>query len=113
MRRSLRSPRRTISPVPAGSRSLPRWIAAALLAVAGSAQADYQEDYSRGLAVLKDGNYVEARQRLERALAEQPEAAMRVRLYGQRWEPYLPQHYLGVAAFRMGDCATALAQWNS
>jgi hypothetical protein len=100
--------------VPAGRRSLPRFFAAALLAAAAAgAHADYKDDYSRGLAALKDGNYAEARQRLERALGEQPEAAMRVRLYGQRWEPYLPQHYLGVAAFKMGDCAAALAQWNS
>src|SRR5262249_45420444 len=61
----------------------------------------------------KDGNYAEARAQLQKALSAQPEAALRVRLYGQRWEPYLPQHYLGVAAFKMGDCAAALALWNS
>ena len=83
-----------------------------LLAAAAAAHADYKEDYSRGLVALKDGNYAEARQRLQKALAEQPEAAMRVRLYGQRWEPYLPQHYLGMAEYRMGNCAAALAQWN-
>jgi hypothetical protein len=99
--------------VPAGSHSFARGFAAALLAAASLAHADYKEDYSRGLAALKDGNYAEARQLLQKAAAEQPEAAMRVRLYGQRWEPYLPQHYLGVAAFKQGDCAAALAQWNS
>jgi hypothetical protein len=84
-----------------------------LLGAAGAAHADFKEDYSRGLAALKDGNYAEARAQLQKAMSAQPEAALRVRLYGQRWEPYLPQHYLGVAAFKMGDCAAALALWNS
>lgn len=99
--------------MPAGSSRCARWLAAALLAAAANAHADFKEDYSRGLAALKDGNFAEARQLLQKAMSAQPEAALRVRLYGQRWEPYLPQHYLGVAAFRMGDCAAALALWNT
>jgi len=99
--------------VPAGSAPRLRLIALGLLAAAVGAHADYKEDYSRGLVALKDGNYAEARQRLQKALAEQPEAAMRVRLYGQRWEPYLPQHYLGMAEYRLGNCAAALSQWGS
>jgi hypothetical protein len=99
--------------VPAGSPSV-RWpFALALALAAGGAHADYRESYSRGLAALKDGNNAEARKLFEQALAEQPEPALRVRLYGQRWEAYLPQHYLGAAAFALGDCATALKQWNS
>ena len=97
----------------AGKRAVVRAAAAAFAAACALAHADYKEDYSRGLAALKDGNYAEARQLLQKALSAQPEAALRVRLYGQRWEPYLPQHYLGVAAFRMGDCAAALSAWNS
>src|SRR5262249_4268613 len=100
-------------PVPAGNARRRRWLAAALLAAAGAAHADFKEDYSRGLAALKDDNYAEARQLLQKALSAQPEAALRVRLYGQRWEPYLPQHYLGVAAYKMGDCTAALQLWNS
>src|SRR5262249_26035540 len=34
------------------------------------------------------------------------------RLYGQVYKPYLPQHYLGMVAFKLGDCTTAIAQWN-
>ena len=99
--------------MPAGNAPRLRWIALGLLAATAGARADYKEDYSRGLVALKDGNYAEARQRLQKALAEQPEAAMRVRLYGQRWEPYLPQHYLGMAEYRLGNCAAALSQWGS
>jgi hypothetical protein len=99
--------------VPAGSTLLSRCAAVALLGAAALAHADYKETYSRGLAALKDGNYGEARALFQQALSEQPEPALRVRLYGQRWEPYLPQHYLGLAAYEQGDCATALAQWAS
>lgn len=99
--------------MPAGSDWLRGACALSLLAAAAGAHADYKQTYSRGLAALKDGDYAEARQLFAQALAEESEPAMRVRLYGQRWEPYLPQHYLGLAAFKLGDCATAQAQWSS
>jgi hypothetical protein len=86
-------------------------VAALLLAV--SAAADYKDSYSRGLEAVKDGDWATVRQRMQEAIADNPAAATRVRLYGQRWEPYVPQYYLGLAAFKSGDCAGALAQWRS
>ena len=85
----------------------------ALLAAAVTAHADYKEDYSHGVKAFHDGQYAEARTLIQQALSEHPEPAMRIKLYGMVFEPYLPQHYLGMAAFKLGDCATALAQWNS
>jgi hypothetical protein len=35
-----------------------------------------------------------------------------VRLYGQRYEVYVPQHYAGLAAWRQGDCTGALRYWS-
>lgn len=99
--------------MPAGSRTFASRVALALALLAGAAHADWREAYSRGLAALKDGDNAGARKQLQQALAEQPEPSVRTRLYGQRWEPYLPQYYLGVVAFRDGDCAAALGQWNS
>lgn len=84
---------------------------AALLSAA--AAADYKDSYSRGLEAAKDGDWAAVRQRMQEAIADNPAAAQRVRLYGQRWEPYVPQFYLGLAAFKQGDCAGALAQWRS
>ncbi len=75
--------------------------------------ADYKDSYSRGLEAAKDGDWAAVRQRMQEAVQDNPTAAPRVRLYGQRWEPYVPQFYLGLAAFKQGDCATALAQWRS
>lgn len=88
-------------------------LAAAALCVATLAHADYKDNYALGLKAYNDGDYAKARELMQQALAEHPEPAARIRLYGQRWEPYLPQYYLGMVAFKQGDCATALAQWNA
>lgn len=85
---------------------------AALLA-ASPVLSDYKDSYSRGLEAAKDGDWATVRQRMQEAIQDNPTAAQRVRLYGQRWEPYVPQFYLGLAAFKQGDCATALTQWRS
>lgn len=85
---------------------------AALLA-ASPVLSDYKDSYSRGLEAAKDGDWATVRQRMQEAIQDNPTAAPRVRLYGQRWEPYVPQFYLGLAAFKQGDCVTALAQWRS
>lgn len=84
----------------------------ALIAATPTA-ADYKDSYSRGLEAVKDGDWATVRARMQEAIQDNPTAAPRVRLYGQRWEPYVPQYYLGLAAFKQGDCAAALAQWRS
>jgi hypothetical protein len=98
--------------VRAGKRQ--RWCAvAALIAAAGSAHADYKDSYTHGVQAYKDGKYTEARQLMQQALDEHAEPAAKIRFYGQVFGPYLPQHYAGLAAFKLGDCTAALAQWGS
>ena len=87
-------------------------MAAGLLA-ASIAHADYKDSYARGLKAFRDGNLAEARTLMQQAESEHAEPAVKMRLYGQVYEPYVPQHYLGLIAFKQGDCAGALAQWNS
>jgi len=97
--------------VPAGK---PRaWVAIGALCVATLARADYKDNYALGLKAYNDGDYAKTRELMQQAFAEHAEPAARVRLYGQRWEAYVPQFYLGMVAFKQGDCATALAQWNA
>lgn len=81
--------------------------------MAAIAHADYKDSYARGLEAYKAGREAEARQLFTQARDEHPEPAARVRLYGQRFEPYLPQHYLGLIAIQQGDCAGAQTQWSS
>lgn len=84
-----------------------------LTLVSFAALAEYKDSYTHGLQALEQGDYAQARKLLKRALDEHPEPAVRTRLYGQVWQPYLPQYYLGLAAFKQGDCDTALAQWTA
>lgn len=97
--------------MPAGKSRV--WLALAALCAATLAHADYKDNYALGLKAYNDGDYAKARELMQQAFAEHAEPAARVRLYGQRWEPYVPQYYLGMVAFKQGDCATALAQWNA
>ena len=89
------------------------WLVIGALCVATLAHADYKDNYALGLKAYNDGDYAKARELMQQAFAEHAEPAARVRLYGQRWEAYVPQYYLGMVAFKQGDCAAALAQWNA
>ena len=81
------------------------------LAAPGAARADYVEDYIAGLAALDHGDYAQAVQNLKKALATQSEPVQRVMIQGNA-QPYLPHHFLGLAQFKLGDCAAAQAEWN-
>jgi hypothetical protein len=90
----------------------------ALLLLPGSAaRADYKETYKKALALLdrkpldpKGWGDVEALMR--QAIAEQPREGDEIKLYGMRFEPYLPHYYLGLARFELGDCASAVKEWE-
>lgn len=97
--------------MPAGKRRY-GWLTALVLLAPALARADYKDSYGSGLNAVKDGKWAEVRSRMQEAIADHPEPAARVRLYGQRFEAYVPQFYLGLAAYKLGDCATALAQWK-
>lgn len=90
-----------------------RVILAAALAAAVAAHADYKNDYLRGVKAYKDGDYAEARQLLQQAIDDHPEPAAKARLVGMQFEPYLPQHYAGMAAAKLGDCGYASSVWGS
>ncbi len=83
---------------------------AALLAPA-AARANFSEDYIAGLAALDHGEYMRAVQFLKKALEAQSEPVSRVMIEGNP-QPYLPHHFLGMAQFKLGDCAAAQVEWN-
>lgn len=80
--------------------------------IAAPALADWKDDYARGLTAVREGRWAEAERLMQSALAGNAQPTQRLRLYGQRFEVYAPQHYLGLAALRRGDCAAALRWWN-
>ena len=89
-----------------------RHFLALLALVAMPALAGWKQDYARGLEAAKDGRWDDVQRHMQSALADNAKPAKRVRLYGQRYEAYAPQHYAGLAALRLGDCDKALALWS-
>lgn len=78
----------------------------------GPALADWKQDYARGLEAARDGKWADVQRYMQGALAGNATPAERLRVYGQRYEIYAPQHYAGLAAQRQGDCAAALRFWS-
>ena len=65
---------------------------ALLLSAALPAQADYKQDYARGKNAAADQNWAEVETLMQQALAGSRTPLARTRLYGQRFEPYVPQY---------------------
>jgi hypothetical protein len=87
-------------------------LAVALLASA-AAHAEFRDDYALGLRAIDEGKYADARMYLERALAAQGEPVSKIILNGNIEQPYLPYHFLGMAAYKQGDCAGAKQAWEN
>ena len=76
------------------------------------AHADYKRSYGSGVRDYTKGDYSDAIESLQKAIDEESTAQEKVRIYGMRYEPYMPYFYLGQAKFKNGDCAGALKAWN-
>jgi tetratricopeptide (TPR) repeat protein len=85
---------------------------ALVLAAAPLARADYRDSYRRGIEAVEKGRWAEAATHLRAAAAEQPKEGERVKLYGMRFEEYLPHFQLGQALFQAGDCEGALRAFS-
>lgn len=73
------------------------------------ALADYKSDYKKAVEAAERQDWATVDSLLRRALTEKPDPdpKTRIRFYGQRFEPYLPQFYLGLSAFSRNDCQAA------
>lgn len=100
--------------MPAGSvqRGIVAALAALMLVAGGVARADYKRSYTDGVEAAGKGQWGTVREKMNAALAEESTPAAKARIYGTRFEPYVPKYYLGLAAYRQGDCTGALANWN-
>jgi hypothetical protein len=81
-------------------------------ALSTPATADAVESYRRGLDAIERENWAKAIDRLGEAIAENPKAGRRVKIYGMRYERYLPYFHLGLALYHRGDCPAALDAWS-
>lgn len=89
-----------------------RALLALVMLACGPALADWKQDYARGVEAAHDGKWNEVDRYMQGALAGNATPAERLRVYGQRYEVYAPQHYAGLAAQRQGDCKKALQFWS-
>lgn len=87
---------------------------ALLLFLSSPILADYAGDYGKALDAIEKGRWAEAQGHLRDAIAKKPKPPRsgRVRLYGMRMVSYIPYYYLGLASFELGDCETALEEWQ-
>ncbi len=88
------------------------WVAALALASPAQAQSNFREAYARGKEAAANSRWSEVEARMREAIAAEPTPQARVRIYGMRFEPYVPQYFLGLAAYRQGNCAEAQRQWT-
>src|SRR5687767_10203170 len=88
-------------------------LALAALCVASAAQADWKKDYDRGVKAAEAGNWAEAESAMRAALAEDSKPEARKRFQGVVYKVYVPHHYAGLAAYRRGDCKTAMEFWDN
>lgn len=89
--------------------------ALALLLLASAATngwADYRESYRKGLEAMEKGDWPETILRMREAAAEQPFEGERIKIYGVRFEVYLPYYHIGLALSRARDCEGALQAWQ-
>ena len=72
------------------------------------AWSDYKESYKKGMDAVDRGNWADVARYMRQAQAEQSREGEKLKLYGMRFESYLPSYYLGVALANGGDCEGAL-----
>jgi len=84
----------------------------ALLICASAAQAEFKRDYTLGKKAFEDGDYKEAISKFQEAIQDNPKSEERVKIYGMRYDSYIPHYFLGEAYFKLNDCSSAMAAWN-
>ena len=88
----------------------------ALLTVATptlQAQSGFQDAFRDGMAAFEQRRWAEAARQFQRAAQLKPDSGENVRLYGVRFEPDLPQFFLGRALFEQGDLQGAVRAFDA
>lgn len=70
------------------------------------------KEFKEGIQALDKNRLKESERLMRDAEAKLPGDGEPVRIYGTRFEPYLPLYYLGLALYKQGDCPGALEHWR-
>ena len=84
-----------------------------LVLLASPARADYKETYRKGIEAVDRKRWPEVARLMREAVAENPREGERIKLYGLRFEAYVPHFYLGLALVNTGDCAGAVQAFDA
>ncbi len=84
------------------------WLALLLLLQAVAARADYKDSYRKGIEALDRKRWDDVARHMREAIAGNPNEGERLKLYGLRFETYLPHFYLGAAYLNLGNCDQAV-----
>jgi hypothetical protein len=94
------------------SRRAPLRVCLLVLALTAGVHADVESDYGRGWTAYKQGNWKVVLEAMTAAIAQRPGEQGRINIGSNNNQPYLPHYYLGLARFRLGNCAGALEAWQ-
>ena len=83
-----------------------------VLVFSSTAIADFKRDYTVGKKSFEDAEYANAIQKFRAAIADKPGSAALIKLYGVRFDSYIPYYYLGQSYFQLNDCSSAIEFWN-
>jgi len=84
------------------------------LLVTTPAQAGYRESFGQGIVATDHGDWPQVVRSMSEAIRTKPQATgEKVKIYGMRFERYLPYFYLGLANYRQGNCSQALQAFQS
>ena len=84
-----------------------------ILLAPAAARADYKETYRRGIEAVDRKRWPEVARLMREAIAENARVGERIKLYGVRFEAYLPHFYLGLALVNTGDCEGAVRAFDA
>ena len=91
-------------------------VGAIVLCVLGGAVpclADHQDSYRKGIEAVDRKRWADVARFMAEAIAAKPAEGERVKIYGVRYEVYLPHFFRGLALARLGDCDAALPALRS
>ena len=88
------------------------WLFALLLSSGLNADHRKPKEFSEGIAAFDRQDWAKSAQLMSRAASQQREDGALTRIYGNRFEPYLPLYFRGLALYKQGNCAEAVKQWE-
>lgn len=84
--------------------------ALALLLVALPVRADFKDTYRKALEAVDRKRWADVAALMREAIAQNPKEGAAVKLYGMRFETYLPHFHLGYALSQLGQCDEAVRE---